>query len=290
MPSVLDYIKLYESTCNEIETKLMDIVQEADITSETEIDDEAKKRTRAEKFKDAVKKLLEHIVAVIEKAFLTISNSLHKFYMTDKGFKKQLYDATKNHKPRNVKLIMYQYVDEALNAQYAKMKSIITELISKISVNNMENLKNENNVLNKNRKELETYILSRLGCPNDVTDMTLYFVYVKKLFRGNKKETIIQQEQIDYYKRLVDGYPVLKRELVRSKSVILDLAKVMRSKLADIAASTTVPDDVKAKVIQQARNVSFVYNMYSSFVGIMYQLKLEQMISARIVLQKVYQF
>lgn len=291
IPSILDYIKVYESTCREIEELSMEITMEADLNNETELDDDVKKKQRSLKFQETVKKIIDHIVSAIEKAMLLISNALNKVYLTDKGFKKQLYDATENHKPRTaIRLIMYQYVDEVLNTQYGRMKSIVNELITKIDIDDIEKLKDESNVLNKNHKELESYILKRLGCPNNVTDMSLYFLYIKKLFRGEKKETVIQNSQIEYYRKLVDGYDLLKKELERSKAIILTHARNMRFKITKIASNPAIQDEVKSKVIQHARNITCVYNMYSTFVGFMYQLKVEQMLSARIVLQKFYQF
>jgi hypothetical protein len=170
------------------------------------------------------------------------------------------------------------------------MKNLVLELINKVNVNDIETLKDDHNPLNFNKADLEKHILSSIGAPSNITDMSMYFIHVKELFRGPKKETIIQEREIGYYRNLVDGYTSLKTELDRGKNLILNQAKQMRGKLLQIVDSRTTPDEAKSKIIQHTRNLTVVYNFYSSFVGIMYQLKIEQMLSARIVLQRFYQF
>jgi hypothetical protein len=291
MPSVIDYIKAYEFADMKLKYYFNDIALEADTDINSSIDDDANKESRSKKFGDMIRSILEHILSIIERVMLMISNSLSKVYLTDKGFRKKLMDAFDQHKPRGtIRLIMYQYVDEVLNQQYGKMKNLVLELINKVNVNDIETLKDDHNPLNFNKADLEKHILSSIGAPSNITDMSMYFIHVKELFRGPKKETIIQEREIGYYRNLVDGYTSLKTELDRGKNLILNQAKQMRGKLLQIVDSRTTPDEAKSKIIQHTRNLTVVYNFYSSFVGIMYQLKIEQMLSARIVLQRFYQF
>jgi len=287
--NVSEYIKVYEATVADINFVYYDAVLEAD--NNDNIDDEQTKRDRSKQISDRIGDIFQHILTLLEKLILTVMNAFKKVNLTDKGFRKELRDAEINVKPLNgIKLTMFQYVNEVLETESSKFKNTVIEAISLVDTTDINKLKDESNPMNMTSTDLEQYMLKKMGCPSEIKDMTLYFQYIKKLFRGKKQEKVIMQDTIRYHMSVLDSYKPLTNRLNIDKASMFSQIHTLRSKLKISTSKPDTPDETKRVVARQMKNVAMIYNMYGTFIGIFYQLKVEQMLNSRIVLKRFYQF
>lgn len=287
--TIPEYVKAYESTVADIEFMWYETALEAD--SDTNIDDEQAKKARGMKISDKLKQIIDHLLAMIEKVVLSITNALQRVNLTDKGFKKELREAELGVQPLNaIRVITYQYIDQVLDGEYQKITAIINRIVGSISSTNMKDIDNERNPLNMDNKELEAYILREMKCPSEITDMTIYFSYLKKIFRGKKMEMQISKDALPRHKKLVVSYDSFKDDVNRNKATMFNQISQLKNTLKIINANLDNPDATKMKIARQMKNVSLLYNMYGTFLGSMFQLKVEQMLNSRIILKRFYQF
>lgn len=285
--TIPEYLTVYERTDADINYLWYDVVLEADGEG---IDDDANKQSKSIRFSDRLKIIMDHLISMIEKAILSIANSLKRINLTDSGFKKQLRQAEVEVKPLNaVKVVSYKYINQVLDTENQKFTSIIHKAITSLSNMDSNELDNESNPLNMEHKALEEYVLKEMHCPSDINDMTMYFLYLKRIFRGEKGEQTILQSTLPEHKRMVAGYDTFKRDLESSKASMVSEVNKIKSQLMNVVRNNNVPDEIKVKRMSQMKNISFLYNMYSTFIGCRFQLKVEQMLTSREILKRFYQ-
>lgn len=259
----------------------------ADIVTEAEtVGSETNNESSTNSFFEAIKKFIQKIISMIDTAILKFKNAFNKVLLTDKGFRKQLREAEVTRKPLNgVKITGFKYTPESLHAIYSKYSSVVSNIINNF---NVSNIMNADNLLNNSKEDFEKVILSKLGIPNDITDMSSLYIYMKKIFRGKKMTYTVMKTEVSKHMKIIDGYlnskSILNNELVKLKSSTSKIKTQLK-----VASKNNVTDDARKKILTQSSLITFLYNQYATFISIYFELLVEHMLNSRVILKKIYQ-
>jgi hypothetical protein len=265
-------------------------MEEDTSSKESEVNDEVKKQKIGTIIGDKIKKLMQEIVAIIDRLMSKLKNVIGRILTTDKGFRKQIREAIAKNKPlEGVKLIAYTYNDTELDRIHNKISSVLFKTISSLKTSYTEEMDEDNkHPLDMNKNELYKYILDQAGCPNDVTDLNLFYEYIKKSYRKEKKEILfLSQNTRDYY-NITLSYNKIEDTVNKQNTLMRQQVSILRTNLSNISKNSQLPNNVKKRAVKQATNASLLYNFYSSILSMYIELKTEQILTYRIVLKKLY--
>jgi len=258
------------------------------VNKDNDIDDSVNKSNVGEGIFDRIKQIIEKIMALIERYLYQIKNLLKRILLTDKGFKDELRNAEVNNRPLNgIKVITYSYVPELLDGAGNKFKKVILSLINNIKTDVINN--EENNPLVLSKSDFNDYIFKQLNAPSNIEDMNVYFKYIREKFRGNKAEKTIMSSSLPGYIKMAEDYKKIEAELERDLSYFKTKVLDIRTNLKVASKSPNITDEEKRKLITKMSNLSYMYNMYFSFVNIILELKIEMILHARVIIKKFYQ-
>lgn len=276
----------YENNVYTIEKIFFDNACEADTVSS--VDDAESKRNFAQRILDKVKKLIKELYAIIDRQFSKIMNIIKRVLQSDEGFKKKARDAIRKNKPLEaIKLIAYQYNNSALDNNMRKLSSTLDSIID---VKFLSNVKDEGNPLDMKSKDMIIWVFNKAGIPKEVTDVNLLFEYLKKIFRVAKKEQLFKASETKLYYDVATKYDVLAKDCNEKNNKFKSGVTNMKAILYRVANNSDLPDEDKRKILCRAKGISQLTNLYLSILSIYSQLKIEQALSHRIVLQKLYHF
>ena len=261
---------------------------EADAT----VANEEEKKSIGRMLFEKVEKIIQEIYAIIDRLFSKLGNIIQRIMVTDKGFKKESRTAIKKNKPLEaVKLIAYQYDDSFLENQMSKMTTTVFNILKNLKTDYVSE-KNDttDEPLDMKKKDLYKYILKQVGCPGDITDMNLYYEYLKKGYRGNKKEQLFKASNTQVYYNNTMEYTKLKQVVNAKESIMKQQVSTIKSNLLNIIKNKLAEDAVKKRAVHHSSNVSDLYNLYSTFLSIYIELKIEKILNYRTVMRKLYHF
>lgn len=78
----------------------------------------------------------------------------------------------------------------------------------------------------------------------------------------------------------------LNTELQNMRSTMIQV----RTKIRTFISSQDVADEAKRKATQQISNLTYLLNLFSSYIHLHFELIVELMTNSRIILKKLYQF
>lgn len=269
---------------------------EAEQVADT-VKDGANLRKDNELFKrmgESVSKFITMINGMIQKFFLKFSNWIKKVLQSDMGFKDQCREAIRDRKPlEGIKLISYQYNEPALEKELHKLNGILTKFFNQMSNNtSYRALSDENTASDIDRTPDDIYqkIFSELSCPGDVRDINSYFLYVKNLYRNEKKEQVFLSSKTREYYEITEGNKELTKQIKKSQSIMANQVAALKSNLHNTIQNKDANKEVKKRAMKQCKNLTHIYNLYLHFLDIYLQLKIERIYIYRTVLKKLYRF
>ena len=238
------------------------------------------------------KQIVDHLIALINKAFSYLYNSTTKILQTDHGFSDQFRQAVKKQKPlQAVKLIVYNYQDGFLEQEMSKWDNVIQKIIRGIRTDMKSlSLSGNANELDMKASDLTASVLKQIGAPSNVTDMGLYFLHLKRTFRKEKVERLFKSSELRNYYNMTQGCEKLKTVIQTKQSFMRESTQRIKNTLSLVTESHRVNDGMRKRVIKQSSNVTTLCNMYTSFLKAYTQLKTEEILSYRAVCKKLLRF
>lgn len=258
--------------------------------SNTTTDDNTNKQSFAKKLIEKVEKIIQELFAIIDRKFSKLTNLMTRVGQTDEGFKREIRTAIKNNSPLEaIKLISYQYDDNALDTDLNNMTNTLLSLIKSLKTGYAEEKRDDNeHPLDMTVDDLYKYVFNQMKCPKEVSSINTYFEYIKNKYRGNKKEQLYASSKTREYYNITTSYSVIKRTLDGKKLLMKQQASVLKANLSSIIKNNMTQNSVKQRAIKQSSNVTNLYNLYTSFLDIYTNLKTEKVITYRIILKKIY--
>lgn len=257
-----------------------------------EINNEGKAQALLYNIGQKIKKIIAELTALISRAFSALGNTMTKVMQTDHGFSDQCRKAMKTTKPlQAVKLITYDYQDMFLDQQLSKWDNIIQKTLVNLKTDlKSEQLNGKPDTLDLSSADMVKIILKNIGVPSDITDMNLYFLYLKREYRKGKVEKLFKKSEIRQYYNMTQNCKNLKN-VINAKQIFMreNLTRV-KSSLQQISENKRVGDGIRKRVMRQSSNASHLFNMYTSFLKAYTQLKTEEILSYRAVLKKLLRF
>ena len=289
MPTIHDIIVDYQE--DEISLESMEyyitVALEANVTEE--IDDERKKEANSRTFLDRLQSIITRIIAILNKFASKMSIVLSHAMKTDDGFRKDINTAIRDRQPYNqVRLVSFDYDDAFLDTQVKKMDDIVSKIVTSLRTSLRQEKDSDQHPLSMSPKDLNRYILKLLGAPPDVTDMSVYFLYVKKRYRRKKKETIFSGSNTRLYYQEALGAKKLHSIIISKSQIMKSQVEQLRNELKTIARSGGTADHMKRNALKKASNAAHLYNTYANFLRIYSQLRIEKMLTYRAVLTKLF--
>lgn len=258
--------------------------------SDTTIDDNTNKQSFAKKLIERITRLIEELFAIIDRKFSKLFNIMDKVGQTDKGFKQEIRTAIKNNEPLEaIKLISYQYDENSIDTDLNNMTTVLLSLMKSLKTGYAEEKRGDNqHPMDLSSDELYKYIFKEIKCPENVTSINTYYEYIKNKYRGNKKEQLyVSSKTRDYY-NITMSYDTVKRTLDGKKLVMKQQASVLKANLNSIIKNNLTQNNIKQRAIKQSTNATNLYNLYTTFLDIYTNLKLEKVMAYRIILKKLY--
>lgn len=284
-----DEIAVYENFYYEIESIFFDNALEA----EENVDDAQTKTSFALKLKEKVIALFKNLEAIIERFAFNISNYIKRALQTNRGFKESYMKAYKSNKPlTGIKLITYNYDTAFLETQYTKISNSVVKIITSYENNYSKNTDDAeaNRLLNQSPDEMIIDMLKNAGCPNNVTNINLYFKFLKENFRREKKEQLFVASKAKEYVEYTGNYEKVESTIHNQTQMINSRVKTMKGKLLNVVSNQQMPNEIKQRAIRLTANCTQLLNFYTTFLKIYYQLFCERSISYREVLKRLYHF
>lgn len=281
-------LKDFNDTEFRINSIFFDISMEEDTT--TSVDDKSNKMNFAQKLKGRVEKIINEIIAIVDRFGFKLKNTLTRIAQTDVGFKDSIRKAIKNNKPLEaVKLISYNYNNSFLDNQYNKMSNVCLGILTDLKTSYAKETNDDNPIpLDMDEKSLYKHIFSKVGVPSDVTDLNLYFEFLKKGFRSGKKEQLFVASKRNEYYNIAIGREKFEKTVYEKQKVLKNQTATLKNTLNNIITNPDTQNEIKNRAIKQYSNASHIYNFYTSFLDIYVQLKIEYFLTYRVVLKKLY--
>ena len=261
------------------------------LEADTSTDNTDSKKSFGRMILDKIEKLIKELYAIIDRTFSKIGSVIKRLIVTDEGFKKEIRTAIKKNKPLEaVKLISYQYDDKFLETEMVNISNVVFKIIRELKTDLSSEKQGNSGPLDMEKGKLYEYVLKQMGCPDDVTDMRLYYEYLKKGYRGNKKEQLFKASSTQTYYNITMDYNKMDQNIKAKNTLMKQQVSVIKTNLANITKNNLSDDSVKKKALRQSSNATILYNMYSTFLVIYTELKTEKILNYRIVLKKLYHF
>lgn len=288
--TIYDIIDDYNENHTSInEVFYLNAVEEDTVTA---VDDDSNKMAFSQKLMIQVEKLVKTLEGIIEKSSLKITNFIGNLLQTDTGFRDHCRKAMVENKPLEaVKLISYQYNDAILDAEMNRMTNIILSKINSVKTSYQE-LSDAQTAgdMDRNESDLIAQVFEELKCPKEVTNANTYFMYIKDKYRTAKKEQLFTARESKNYYNITQEYNKVN-SVVKSKQQILKNQKgVMRANLNNIIKNKMTQNHIKQRALNQYKNVTHLYNLYTHFLEVYAQLRIEKILTYRAVLKKIYHF
>lgn len=276
------------SDYNDIEYSLNDIFIETAMEADESVDDDTNKENFTKKIILKVEKLIKEIYAILDRFVNNISNIFTRIAQTDVGFRDHCRTAMIKNKPLEaIKLIAYDYNDQYLESQMSKVTTECLRILTSFKTEYQK----ESSVLDLKDKDINAYILSKIGCSSNITDLNLYFEELKKNFRVSKKEMLFKASLgKEYYNIAVLDIEKSKKVATEKQRVLKNQAGIIKSELSNITRNNTTQDNIKRRALQIYKNAGNVYNFFTSFIKIYIQFKIERALTYRVVLKKLFRF
>jgi hypothetical protein len=292
MKSIIEGISdEFENDRCDINLAAYDIAIEADETV-TSVDDNINKENFAIKLKEQAEKLIKTLQGIIEKNFLKLLNGIRKVLQTDKGFEKDCRKAIIDNKPlEGVKLITYTYDDAVLETDMTNLFHAIQKRLDNLKTDyTSESDPNTAGDMDRDENDLFQEIFKDMNLPENVTNTNAYFMYIKDKFRKNKKETLFVASQSKKYYDIAMGFSDVEKTINEKQTLMKNQTGTIRANLKSIIDNKLTPNNVKTRAVKQYKNAAHLYNLYTHFLNVYVQLKLEEALTYRAVMKKLFHF
>lgn len=232
------------------------------------------------KFIQTIKKVIEKIGNLIERAKVHINNKLKLLWETDRGFIRRLEKAKAQRQPlKGFNAIIYQYNEGYLDSIMMKaMNAFKKELRALQNPSGMD-------IEDVDTSEIMERTLKQISNSNDVTDIQSLIHEMIQNYRGEKKEVTMNASQVPALTTVVErgaGNNAFQNYIDDLEQMYSNL-KSQTSKLT--RASTN--EDIR-KLTRRMSAATQLYNGALAINKIYYELKVERYLSAREALRQFY--
>lgn len=255
----------------------------------------------AEKFKERIKRAVENFIKTIEgiiaRGITKISNFLARVGQTDKGFESRCREAMIKNKPYpQIMLVSYQYNDNYLETCLQKGTSGVEAYLQTLKTTYAKLSEEISAGSSFEQDEAEAggttaFILRKyMNAGQDVDNLEKFFIEMRNGFRSSKKEIAFKAADARTYYNITRDYSKLKVVVDATQAKMKAQTNQIKSTLENIIHNEHVNEDVKRKAIEKFKKASEAYTFYVHFVDLYAQLKIEEVMTYRTVLKKLYHF
>jgi len=244
-----------------------------------------------EKFITRIKKLIEKIMAMIDRAKIKILNRLKLMNESDRGFANALHKRRATIQPmKGFKAITYSYDNNYLVKLTNQISKDALAAIQQLGVFGDATNPRTKEIIDADASHAVSMIFAKYSNETQSAefDMHVFLQEVTKKFRGEKKESLHTQSEISVLMKTAQSTAGLNAEcnqLTSKCQLALNNLKNLQSK-ARMSKTTQNLKDIADRVAK----AQSIYNGYLSYIRYYFELRLEESLSARVLLRKFYQF
>ena len=244
-------------------------------------------RSIGDRLKTTLTNLIKTLQGIIEKFAVKLSNAFKRLLQSDNGFTRNCREAMVNNKPlEGVKLIVYNYNENALDSEANRFTQAVTKKMDSIK----QNLTNKGEVDEDNSDDLLQDIFKEISAPADVKNLETYFSYLKDLYRKEKKETLFTAVNTNNYFQIATSSTNIRQVLDARKSKLDAYNSQVSNRLKAAINGSDLTEEQKSRLLRRSRNLGHLYNIQTHFLDMYLQLKIERVFTYRAVLKKLYHF
>lgn len=255
----------------------------------------------AENFKERIKKAVENFIKTIEgiisRGLLKITNFLSRVGQTDKGFDSRCREAIAKNEPYpQVILVSYQYNDNFLESCLQKGTSGVEAYLQTLKTTYSKLSEEVSAGSSFEQDEAEAggttaFILKKyMNAGQDVDNLEKFFIDMRDGFRSSKKEMTFQSSNYRAYYNITKDYSKLEVVVKATQAKMKSQTDQIKSTLENIIHNEHVDQDIKRKAVEKFKKASEAYTFYVHFVDLYAQLKVEEVMTYRTVLKKLFHF
>ena len=229
-----------------------------------------------EKFVNRIKKIIEKIMTMIDKAKVTILNRLKLMYESDKGFLKTLHKRRATIQPmKGFKAITYSYNGPYLEKLVNQISKDALAAIQQLGATGEATNPRVKEILDADASHAVSMIFAKYSEETQQAefDMHVFLQEVTKKFRGEKKEALHTQSEINTLMQTAQTAASLNtdcNQLISKCQMALNSLKNLQSK-ARMSKTTQNLKDLAERVAK----AQSIYNAYLSFIRYYFELRLE---------------
>lgn len=286
-----EIIALYYNQYNMIDEMFSDIIMEA--TNDTDVNKSEfdtginTLKNFSDKISEKAERIFEMIKSIVQKCIDKVTILINNALVTDKGFIKEMGRCIKSYKPKqNITIINYNYNTGYLDQFSNRFKNEFRKL--KIDFNkNIEAIPNDS-LLRMNTEQLNEYFVNIFNLPSNIKNLNSAYFFIKTKFRGNKTEQTLNASDLTNAIKAVRNYRSYQNNLNEDMKICYDITRDIRYKLRNLKLANNDNEINKKQIINMLRNISRMFNVYTTFIHSLYTLKLEYYFNNRIIVKKFY--
>ena len=276
---VTESLSRYEAFEQEINFIFWESVMEEELPQDKS--GESSSAMMGQKIRDTVNTLFKTLMAIIDRYVVKFKNVCQRILTSDKGFEVKIRKAIRDNKPlQGVKLVAYEYNDNFLENELNKISNIIPKYIQEMQAEKTE--------VDEEEDTMENIVLKQMGVPPNVKNVQLYFEYMKENFRKEKQARLFTASKATLYLTKALVYENTRKKVTEKQRMMSHQASIIKGNLNKVLMDKQLPKEVKTRVTRRFKNVTHLFNIYTTFLDFYFQLKIEEFLSYRAVLKKLY--
>lgn len=247
------------------------------------------KMATADRIHAQIVKLTKSLQGIINKVSIQIRNAIQRVIRSDKKFQSQYASWSQNQTPNeSVTLISYNYKPEALELDFQKMLNATLSICNELKKASATISRGDVDAMDGHNGNVFQLIFEKMG-ERDVSNIEQYFTVLRDRFRNEKKEMTYYAGNMNRYYSIATGLQNTDRKIEAAKQRIEQATSQSITDMNRIAHDPQMTDQLKRKALHQYKNLTHVVSFYMRYCDLYLQLKIEEAMIYRRVIQSLYQ-
>lgn len=241
--------------------------------------------------KDRVKKIVDRAVKSIDEDIAKLEARNKVLQTQAKAFETEYNGLRANYQPaRNLQIINYKYDDNVLEKYETAAKSLFMDAYNKFSgfVGNPSRIDSRNNMLGADYRRVVASILDKFNTPPEIRTTEGIYSLTKQQFRSEKETITIGSGALAQYvaqsKNMGNIVSNARDALNDVKAKVNNLTNI----LDNFINNNSNTAEYKKRLPKMVRNFISLANFYIGMIMYCFELRVERVINARIIVKNFY--
>jgi len=241
----------------------------------------------ADKVSEQAERIYEMLKSMVQRCIDKVMSIINEALVTHKGFVKEMDRCIKAYKPKDtITIVNYNYNPSYIDGFTDKFTNEFNKVESEFK-NGPDNLP-ENSLLNMDKEQLNEHFKKLLNLPSSIEELNSAYSFIKTKFRGNKTEQTLNNSDRTKAIEVVRGYTKYQDKLNTDMEKCKKITNTIKFQLRSQRIKNNKDVATRKKMNQMLRNISSMFNIYTTFVRSLYNLRMEYYFNNRVIVKKFY--